>query len=240
MATGSARTPQQRDAHELARIPQANPYRGAMLDPFATSPADPASPADSASPADPASPSDSASSPPSRSPAIPHNPHRPARTRRPARSPADRPPVAPWASTATPTAATVAGVLGLALSLAMALFGISLLALLTLQSDFGAPDRSFYRGADSGSVVLALIDFGLAGGCAVGGMLLMGGRVLGRIACTVAGWLILCLSAFWYLRGHASAAVPVTVALAAGAMLLLSYQASVTRWLGVLLPAQPD
>jgi hypothetical protein len=139
-----------------------------------------------------------------------------------------------------PAPATIAGVLGFLLSLAMVLFGISLLALLTLQSDYGAPDRSFYRGADSGSVVLALIDFALAIGCAVGAILLLGGRVLGRVSCTVSGWLILCLSAFWYLRGHAGTVVPLAVALAAGAMLLLSYQRSVTRWLGVLFPAQPD
>src|SRR6185437_11280980 len=154
---------------------------------------------------------------------------RPGVPSQPARSTAGKPPVAPWASTGTPAAATIAGVIGLALSLTMAVFGISLLALLSLQSDFGAPDRSFYQGADSGSVVLALLDFALAGGCAIGGILLMGGRVLGRVACTVSGWLILCLSAFWYLRGHANAVVPVTVALAAGAMLLLGYQRSVTR-----------
>lgn len=213
MATGSARTPQQRDAHELARTPQANPYRGTLLDPFAARPV--SKPATSASPP-------------------------PTDASQPARVAGGRTPIAPWASTATPAAATAAGVLGLVLSLAMALFGISLLALLSLQSDFGAPDRSFYQGADSGSVVLALIDFGLAAGCAVGSILLMGGRVLGRVACTVSGWLILCLSAFWYLRGHANAVLTVTVALVAGAMLLLSYQHSVTRWLGVLLPAQPD
>ena len=216
MATGSARTPQQRDAHELARTPQANPYRGAMLDPFATASVVESSPPASASPTAEA---------------------KAAVAERPVRS---FPPAPPWASTATPAAATIAGVLGLALSLTMALFGVSLLALLSLQSDFGAPDRSFYRGADSGSVVLALLDFALAGGCAVGGILLMGGRVIGRVSCTVCGWVILCLSAFWYLRGHTSAVVPGTVALAAGAMLLLGYQRSVTRWLGVLLPAQPD
>jgi hypothetical protein len=88
--------------------------------------------------------------------------------------------------------------------------------------------------------VLALIDFGMAAGCAMGAITLMGGRVVGRIAITVSGWVILGLSAFWYLRGHASAAVPVTVGLVAAVMLLLSYQRSVTRWLGVLLPPQPS
>ena len=218
MAKGSAGTPQQRDAHELARTPQANPYRGALLDPFAAKPLPIAKPAAAA-----------ASRPTAASP-------RPTHSGRPT----DRPAVAPWAPTTMPAPATIAGVLGFLLSLAMVLFGISLLALLALQSDYGAPDRSFYRGADSGSVVLALIDFALAIGCAVGAILLLGGRVLGRVSCTVSGWLILCLSAFWYLRGHAGATVPLAVALAAGAMLLLSYQRSVTRWLGVLLPAQPD
>lgn len=159
---------------------------------------------------------------------------------RPYRRPAaSRSPVAPWTPTVRPMPATIAGILGFLLSIALVLFGVSLLALLSLQSDLGAPDRSFYRGADSGSVVLALVDFALAGGCAVGAILLLGGRVLGRISCTVSGWLILCLSAFWYLRGQSQIIAPV-MALAAAAMLLLSYQRSVTRWLGVLLPPQPD
>lgn len=149
-------------------------------------------------------------------------------------------PPLPGVPATTPAAATAAGLLGLALSLAMALFGISLLALLSLQSDYGAPDRSFYRGADSGSAVLALIDFGLSAGCGLGGVMLMGGRVVGRIAMTVSGWAIVGLSAFWYLRGHASSGVAVSVGVAAAAMLLLSYHRSVTRWLGVLLPPQPS
>jgi hypothetical protein len=140
----------------------------------------------------------------------------------------------------TPAAATAAGLLGLALSLAMALFGISLLALLSLQSDYGAPDRSFYRGADSGSAILALIDFALSAGCGLGGVMLMGGRVIGRIAMTVSGWVVIDLAAFWLLRGHASSAVALSVGVAAVAMLLLSYQRSVTRWLGVLPPPQPS
>jgi hypothetical protein len=199
MATARARTPQQRDARELALTRPADPYRGAMRDPFSDQP----------SQAQPAGDVPAAASLPPRVPA------------------------------GTPTAATIAGLLGLALSLAMALFGVSLLALLSLQSEYGAPDRSFYRGADSGSAVLALIDFGLAAGCAVGAIMLMGGRVAGRIAITMSGWVILGLSAFWYLRGHASAAVPVSVALAAAAMLLLSYHRSVTQWLGVLPAPQP-
>ncbi|HET6209852.1 MAG TPA: hypothetical protein VFD94_05695 [Jatrophihabitans sp.] len=227
MATGRAPTPQQRDAHELARTPQANPYRGAMLDPFATTPNPSATtPKPSATTPNPLA----GASDPSR---------RPARTHDPSAATEPVPVIPPWTGTATPAAATAAGVLGLALSVAMALFGVSLLALLSLQSDFGAPDRSFYRGADSGSVVLALVDFGLAAGCATGSIMLMGGRVIGRIACTVSGWLILCLSAFWYLLEH-DVVAPVIVALAAGAMLLFSYQGSVTRWLGVLPAPQPD
>lgn len=199
MATARARTPQQRDARELALTRPADPYRGAMRDPFSDRPSQ-ARPAEDV----------------------------PAVASLPPRVPAG-----------TPPAATIAGLLGLALSLAMALFGVSLLALLSLQSDYGAPDRSFYRGADSGSAVLALVDFGLAAGCAMGAIMLLGGRVVGRIAITISGWVILGLSAFWYLRGHASAAVPVSVALAAAAMLLLSYHRSVTRWLGVLPAPQP-
>ncbi len=224
MARGSAGTPQQRDAHELARTPQANPYRGTLLDPFA------AKPRPIATTAAAADPQQAEGSP---------RPTQRGRATDASRA-TDQPVIAPWAATVMPAPASIAAVLGFLLSLAMVLFGISLLALLALQSDYGAPDRSFYRGADSGSVVLALIDFALAIGCAVGAILLLGGRVLGRVSCTVSGWLILCLSAFWYLRGHAGTLVPLVVALAAGAMLLLSYQRSVTRWLGVLPAAQPD
>src|SRR6185312_5193652 len=112
MATRPARTPQQRDAHELARTPQANPYRGSMLDPFTTNP------------------------PPASDPAA--KPNRPAKTdpvTEGRRVESSRPagsgprPVAPWAPTGTPAAATTAGILGLALGVVMALFGISLLAL---------------------------------------------------------------------------------------------------------------
>ena len=140
----------------------------------------------------------------------------------------------------TPGPASVAGVTGIVLGLCLALFGISLLALISLQNQYGAPDRSFYRGSDSGYVILGLIDFGLAAGCVAGGIMLMDGRLVGRIALTVAGWTTLALSAFWYLRGHVVLAVPIIVALAAAAMLMCSYQRSVSYWLGVLPAVQPD
>ena len=59
-----------------------------------------------------------------------------------------------------PAPATFAGVLGFVLSLAMVLFGISLLALLSLQSDYGARTARSTGAPTRATVVLALIDFG--------------------------------------------------------------------------------
>ncbi|MEO7288491.1 MAG: hypothetical protein ABI140_16345 [Jatrophihabitantaceae bacterium] len=140
----------------------------------------------------------------------------------------------------TPGPATVAGTIGIVLGLCQALFGTSLLLLVSLQNEYGAPDRSFYSGSDSGYVILGLVDFGLAIGCLVGGIRLMNGRVAGRVAVTATGWGTLGLSAFWYLRGHVVVAVPVLVAVAAAVMLACAYQRSVTYWLGVLPPPQPE
>lgn len=150
------------------------------------------------------------------------------------------PPVTTFPATdRSPTSATFAGILGIALGLTLALFAMLLLTILSLQNDYGAPDRSFYRGTDSGYLVLALVDFGLAVACALGGIVLMTGRVSGRIAMTVGGWGTLLLAAFWYLRGELNPIAPVIMAIAALAMLMLCYQRSVTRWLGVLPAPQP-
>jgi hypothetical protein len=140
----------------------------------------------------------------------------------------------------TPSAATLAGIIAIVLGIVLALFGMLLLTILGLQNDYGAPDRSYYSGTDSGYVVLALVDFGLAGLAALGGITFLGGKVLGRVAITVAGWASLGLAVFWLERGTISAGVPIVVAIAAAAMLALGYQRSVTRWLGVLPAPQPE
>lgn len=142
--------------------------------------------------------------------------------------------------TSAPGQATLAGIIGIVLGITLGLFGMVLVTILNLQNEYGAPDRSFYRGTDSGYLVLALADFGLAGCSAIGAILMLNGRVSGRIALTVTGWSVLLLAAFWLLRGQLNPGVPLVVGLAAALMLVLSYQQSVTRWLGVLAPPQPE
>jgi hypothetical protein len=215
MPEARARTPQQRAAHELARTPTANPYRGALSDPFSAPVADQPTRAERGSAGTEAAGSGG----------------EPAAT---GAQPSYRP------TSGTPGSATLAGILGIALGLTLGLFGLLLLTIVSLQNDYGAPDRSFYRGTDSGYVVLGLVDFGLAACCGIGGIVLMTGRISGRIAVTVGGWATLLLSGFWLLDGNVKAVVPIVLAVAAATMLFFSYQRPVTYWLGVLPPPQPE
>lgn len=210
-----SRTPQQRAARELALTPPSNPYRGALSDPFSQPATE--SPAATEPEAKPASDQKDQST------------GRPQTDGRPQR-----------VSRGTPGAATLAGIVGIALGLTLGLFGLLLLTIVSLQNDYGAPDRSFYRGTDSGYVVLGLMDFGLAACCGIGGIVLMTGRLSGRIAVTVGGWATLMLSGFWLLDGAVRAVVPIVLAVSAATMLFFSYQRPVTDWLGVLPPPQPE
>jgi hypothetical protein len=115
-----------------------------------------------------------------------------------------------------------------------------LLAIISLQDEYGAPDRSFYRGSDSSYLLLALLDFALGACLAVGGISLLTGRLIGRLAITIAGWTVLALCGFWWLQAAVNGLVPLVIALLSLIMLALCYQASVTRWLGVLPAAQPE
>ncbi|MDQ2838692.1 MAG: hypothetical protein M3Y42_20535 [Actinomycetota bacterium] len=231
MAPARTRTAQQRDARELALTRPADPYRGSLTDPFYEQPAAnyltgvagrPPSSVHLTGLAEPAS-------------APPASPM-PAGT-----LDYSGPSLLPSPDTGRmPGPATLAGILGIALGVTLALFGMLLLAILSLQHEYGAPDRSFYRGTDSGYVVLALLDFGVALGCAIGAIMLLTGRVAGRVAITVSGWATLILAAFWLLIGQTNPVAPLIIAVAAALMLLLSYQRTVTRWLGVLPAPQPD
>lgn len=140
----------------------------------------------------------------------------------------------------TPVPATLAGIIAIALGVTLALLAMVLLAILGLQNDYGAPDRSFYRGTDSGYVVMALANFGLALASSLGGLALLTGRLVGRIAVTAAAVGILVLSGFWWLRGDVNAGVPIVIGLLALVMLGLGYQRSVTRWIGVLPTPQAE
>ncbi len=196
------RTAQQLDARELALTRPADPYRGALSDPYVPKPAV----SQAAAPVTEAS--------------------APVELPRSKRG-------------GTPVPATLAGILGITLGATVGLFGLLLLTYVSLQDEV-APDRSFYQGTDSGYVVLALVNFGIATGCGLGGIVLMTGRLTGRFAMTAAGWTALMLSAFWYLRGQVNVSVSLIIAVAAALMLALAYQRSVTRWLGVLPAPQPE
>lgn len=139
-----------------------------------------------------------------------------------------------------PSAATAAGTLAIILGLFAALFGLGLLTILILAHTLtDVPDRSFYQGSDAASAVLGLGDIALCGLGVFGGLALNAGRLIGRIAVTVFGWVMLGMSVYWVHDGRAVIAVPLLAGAVSIAILLLSYHPSVSRWLGVLAPPQP-
>lgn len=206
-----------RDARELAVTRPADPYRGALTDPYQARTVQPG-PASAPTPAAVRTGSRTAAG----------TDHRPS---------ADYQPPAGHRS---PGQAMLAGIVAIGLGATTGLFGLLLLAIISLQEEYGAPDRSFYQGSDSSYLLLALLDFVLGGCLVVGGISLLTGRLIGRVLITVAGWTVLALCAFWWVQAPVTALVPLLLALLSLAMLVLSYQASVTRWLGVLPAAQPE
>jgi hypothetical protein len=142
--------------------------------------------------------------------------------------------------TRAPQPAVIAGVLGITLGSFVGLFGLMLLAVLSFQSELGAPDRSFHRGSDASFTVLALLDFGLAALAIVGGSAMLSGRLAGRLALTAAGWAMLGLSFFWWHSNDVRDVVPIVIGIATAVMLIAMYDRGVTRWLGVLAPTQPE
>jgi hypothetical protein len=207
-------------ARELALTQPADPYRAALTDPYSGRPA---------------------AAPP---PAGPGSAGRPdGGLDGPANGPGPIP-VAGYgqlpASNRTPGPAVMAGILALGLAALLGLFGLLLLAIISLQDEYGAPDRSFYRGSDSSYLLLALLDFALGACLAIGGISFLTGRVIGRLVITISGWTVLTVCGFWWLQAAVNGMVPLLMAAASLGMLALSYQASVTRWLGVLPAAQPE
>ena len=202
------------DARELAATTPANPYRGALTDPYTGQPTAAAFPAGAGQPAP------GAGLEPGRS-WVPDYSQPPAGNR-------------------TPTPAVLAGILALSLATVLGLVGLLLLAIVSLQDEYGAPDRSFYQGSDSNYLLQALLNFALGASLAIGGIAFLTGRLVGRVAITIAGWAVLVTCGFWWLQTAVNALVPLILAVASLAMLALCYQASVTRWLGVLPAAQPE
>jgi hypothetical protein len=149
-------------------------------------------------------------------------------------------PAGPGRQTRAPRAAVIAGVFGVTLGSVVGLFGLMLLAVLSFQSQLGAPDRSFHRGSDASYTVLALLDFGLAALAIAGGSAMLSGRLAGRLALTAAGWAMLGLSFFWWHSSDVRDVVPIVIGIATAIMLVAMYDRGVTRWLGVLAPVQPE
>jgi hypothetical protein len=208
------------DARELAAAKPVDPYRGALTDPYAGRSAATPAPTDGDLPAGAQA---AAAVRPSRVPdyETPDYPQPPAGTR-------------------TPAPAVMAGILALAQAALLGLFGLLLLAIISLQDEYGAPDRSFYRGSDSSYLLLALLNFALGASLAIGGISLLTGRLIGRLLITIAGWSVLTVCGFWWLQAAVNGSVPLVMAAASLAMLAMAYHASVTRWLGVLPAAQPE
>jgi len=206
-----------RDARELAATRPADPYRGALADPY-TAAAAPASAAAAAAAGQQAAGGYPAEAGEPRSEAARH----------------DR------AGNRVPAPAVMAGILAIGLGAVLGLFGLLLLAIISLENEYGAPDRSFYQGSDSSYLLLSLLDFVMGACLLIGGIAFLTGRVVGRLAVTVAGWTVLAVSGFWWLQAGVTRLVPLVLAVLALGMLALSYQASVTRWLGVLPAAQPE
>lgn len=204
------------DARELAANRPADPYRGALTDPYTPQPA---------AGSTPARPSPTAAGEPAGTGDVPTE----AGGYEPVSS-----------GNAAPGPAVVAGIIAIALGAVLSLFGLLLLAIISLQDEYGAPDRSFYRGSDSSYLLLALLDFALGGCLVIGGIAFLTGRLNGRLAITIAGWTVLALCGFWWSQATVSRLMPLIIGLFALGMLALSYQRSVTRWLGVLPAAQPE
>lgn len=212
-----------RDARELAATRQADPYRGALTDPYTGQ----VTPAGSA---------------PGR--LAPTGGGAAASRLRTGGTAAPRLGSIDYgqlpAGNRAPGPAVLAGIISISLGATLGLFGLLLLAIISLQDEFGAPDRSFYRGSDSSYLLLALLNFVLGACLAVGGIALLTGRLAGRLTITIAGWTVIALCGFWWLQAAVNSVVPLVTALLSLSMLALCYQAGVTRWLGVLPAAQPE
>jgi hypothetical protein len=171
-----------------------------------------------------------------------HDPFRPAVPQPQAADPIQNLPYLAGMRENTPGAAVAAGVIAIVLAAFAVLSGLFLIAYLTIVYAVNFADRSFYKGSDGSVFFLAALDFPLAAVGVVGAITMMSGRVAGRIHLTVFGWFMLGISMYWLNLGTATAVTVIALIVPAVsiALLALAYHARVTRWLGVLAPAQPD
>jgi hypothetical protein len=201
----------ERDARELAMTPVPDPYRSQLLDPYAGQPV----------------PEEATLLAGSGLPQV-----SPSRRRTDVHVPNPRIPA--------PISAKLAGVLGIVLGTAVGILGLILIAIVSFLNKYGAPDRSFYQGSDGSYLTIASVDFVLACGCISGAIMLLLGRIAGRVLLTTSGWPVLGLSVYWLLTDGINPLLPIVLGLTAGGMLMTLYHPAVTRWLGVLPAPQPQ
>lgn len=211
------------DARELARTPVVDPYRSQLADPYyaASVPGEPA---------ETEARDELAALPPAGS--------RGAGQGR--GIPGALPAAPPRAGRRTPPLAVAIGVAGIVLGVAVGVLGLLVIALVNLIHGLDAGDRSFYSGRDASYVLLGVLDLGVSVLLVGGSIAFLTGKLTGRIAMTVGTWTTIGFSVFWWREDRIPAFIPLVTGLLALAVLVLSYQASITRWLGVRPPPQPE
>jgi hypothetical protein len=138
-----------------------------------------------------------------------------------------------------PGLAVATGVIGLILGVVVGVLGLLLIALISLVHNVDVGDRSFYQGQDGSYVLLGALNLAVSAGLVIGSVALLTGRLAGRIALTAAGWAVLGFTAYWSTQ-DVPGFLPIVLGLAGAVVLLLAYHPSMTRWLGVLPPPQPE
>jgi hypothetical protein len=214
-------------ARELALTPVTNPYRGQFADPFS----------------DQRVPSGALLfAPGGRQLTAPAVAAGPAEGPRPVGGAAS-----PWGYDVTgrpirakaPGGAVATGVIGLLLGVVVGVLGLLLIALISLVHNVDVGDRSFYEGQDASYVLLGALNLLVSAALVIGSVAMLTGRLAGRIALTAAAWAVLGFSAYWTTQ-DVPVFIPIVLGLAGAAVLVLAYHPTLTRWLGVLPPPQPE
>ena len=138
-----------------------------------------------------------------------------------------------------PSVAVAAGVIGLLLGVIVGVLGLLLIALISLVHNVDVGDRSFYEGQDGSYVLLGALNLVVSAALVIGSVAMLTGRLAGRIALTAAAWTVLGFSAYWMTQ-DVLAFIPIVLGLAGASVLVLAYHPTLTRWLGVLPPPQPE
>jgi hypothetical protein len=215
-------------ARELALTPVANPYAGQFTDPFAGQGAPPG-----AVLLAPGGRRLTVSQPTAQRPAVneaqmvgPASPYGYDITGRPTHAKA-------------PAVAVATGVIGLLLGVVVGVLGLLLIALISLVHNVDVGDRSFYEGQDGSYVLLGALNLCVSAALVIGSVAMLTARLAGRIAVTAATWTVLGFSAYWTTQ-DVPIFIPIVLGLAGAVALFLAYHPSLTRWLGVLPPPQPE